>query len=90
MTSYTALVGRSVARWLTDPGRGPLSPGGFYRSGAEGLVADLGEGWVLIDEPALDALRGLPPDRDGHVTDEDGPVLWIGNDGYPLTPQAGP
>lgn len=76
-----------MARWLADPVKGPLSPGGFYRSGTGGLITDAGNGHVLIDEHALDSLRSLPPDQDGHVTDEDGPVLWIGKTSFPLTVQ---
>jgi hypothetical protein len=32
------------------------------------------------------ALRGLPPDRDGHVSDMDGPVLRIGSARHFLFP----
>jgi hypothetical protein len=84
MTTYTANVGRAEARWLADPARGPLSATGFYGQGATGLITDVGDGHVLVDENALAALRGLPPDRDGHVSDEGGPVLWVGGARYRL------
>ena len=78
MAAYMADVGRAEARWLADAARGPLSVAGFYGPGVSGLITDLGDGYVLLDENALAALRGLPPDRDGHVSDKGGPVLCIG------------
>jgi hypothetical protein len=87
MTTYTANVGRAEARWLADLARGPLSPAGFYGQGIRGLITDLGDGQVLLDEGAMAALRGLPPDRDGHVSDEDGPLLCIGGTRYRLVPE---
>jgi hypothetical protein len=89
MTTYTAHIGRAEARWLADPARGPLSPAGFYGRGVSGQVTDLGDGHVLLDEEAVTALRGLPPDRDGHVSDEDGLLLSIGGARYHLTPGPG-
>lgn len=87
MTTYTANVGRAEARWLTDTARGPLSAAGFYGRGVSGLITDLKDGHVLLDEDAMAALRGLPPDRDGHVSDQDGPLLSIGGARYPLVPE---
>jgi hypothetical protein len=78
MTRYTTHVGRSEAGWLADRERGPLSAAGFYGHGISGVITDLGDGWVMLDEDALAALRGLPADRDGHVSDSDGPALCIG------------
>ncbi len=87
MTAYTANVGRAEARWLADPAHGPLSAAGFYGPGINGLITDLGDGQVQIDEDAMAALRGLPPDRDGHVCDEDGPLLCIGRSRHPVIPE---
>jgi hypothetical protein len=78
MTTYTANVGLAEARWLADRARGPLSAAGFYGQGISGLITDLGDGQVMIDQDAMAALRGLPEDRDGHVSDSGGPVLCIG------------
>lgn len=84
MTVYRAQVGNAVARWLADPARSPLGPAGFYQTAIIGVITDMGGGWVEIDGTALEALRGLPDDRDGHVTDEDGPILWVGKTRHPL------
>jgi hypothetical protein len=86
MTTYMANVGQAEARWLADRTRGPLSPAGFYGQGVSGLITDLGDGQVMLDDDALAALRGLPPDRDGHVSDNDGPVLCIGSARHRLIP----
>jgi hypothetical protein len=87
MTTYTANVGRAEARWLADPDRGPLSAAGFYGEGVSGLITDLGDGEVILDDDAVAALRGLPPDRDGYVYDMDGPVLCIGSARHRLVPE---
>ena len=88
MSSYTANVGRAEARWLADRERGPLSAAGFYGEGVSGLITDLGDGQVMLDDDAVAALRGLPPDRDGHVSDMDGPVLRIGSARHRLIPES--
>jgi hypothetical protein len=88
MTTYTAEVGRAEARWLADPVHGPLSTAGFYGNGIGGRITDLLDGRVMLDEDAITALRGLPPDWDGHVSDEDGPVLYVGGAKHHLV--AGP
>jgi hypothetical protein len=89
MTTYTANIGRAEARWLADSARGPLSPAGFYGRGVSGQVTDLGDGYVLLDEEAVAALSGLPADRDGHVSDEDGLLLSIGGATYRLAASPG-
>jgi hypothetical protein len=87
MTAYTANVGRAEARWLADEARGPLSPEGFYGRGINGVITDLGDGRVVLDENAVTALRGLPPDRDGYVLDMDGPILCVGGVRHRLVPE---
>lgn len=87
MSTYTANVGRAEARWLADRERGPLSTAGFYGEGVSGLITDLGDGQVILDDDAVAALRGLPPDRDGYVCDTDGPVLCIGSARHRLIPE---
>jgi hypothetical protein len=69
--------------WLTRPA-GRVSAAGFYGQGISGLITDLGDGQVMLDEDAMAALRGLPPDRDGHVSDENELSLFIGGARYPL------
>jgi hypothetical protein len=86
MTTYEANVGGAEARWLADRERGPLSAAGFYGQGISGLITDLGDGRVLLDGKAMAALRGLPRDRDGHLSDDDGPALCIGNARHRLFP----
>ena len=86
MTTYTADVGRAEARWLADPVHGPHSTAGFYGNGIGGHITDLLDGRVMLDEDAMTALRGLPPDWDGHVTDQDGPVLFVGGAQHGLVP----
>ena len=88
MTTYTANVGRAEARWLADPERGPLSAAGFYEEGVSGLITDLGDGEIILDDDAVAALRSLPLDRDGYVYDLDGPVLCIGSARHRLVPES--
>jgi hypothetical protein len=88
MSTYTADVGRAEARWLANRERGPLSTAGFYGEGVSGLISDLGDGQVMLDDDAVAALRGLPPDRDGYVSDIDGPVLCIGSARHRLIPES--
>jgi hypothetical protein len=90
MTTYTADVGQAEARWLADPAHGPLSTAGFYGQGIGGLITDLRDGRVMLDENAVAALRGLPPDWDGHVSDQDGLVLSVGGAQHRLIPEAAP
>jgi hypothetical protein len=87
MATYTAHVGQAEARWLADMARGPLSPAGFYGLGPGGMITDLGDGRVVLDENAMGALRGLPPGRDGHVRDQDGLLLCIGGARHRLIPE---
>jgi hypothetical protein len=74
---YGVQVGWQAAAAFADPATGPLA-----RRPGRGVEED--DGWIWVDETALESLRGIPAGDDWRLDEEDGPVLVFLGVRYPV------